>query len=304
MARGEENKILIIDDEKSNLLYLHTVLRPEYAVYAFKDGVEALEKVESVQPDLILLDIVMPGMDGYEVLAALKAREDTQSIPVIFITGQDSKADEERGLSAGVADYIVKPFSAAVVKLRVGNQIQIVNQLRTIERMSMTDPLTGIANRRSFDRKIAVEWRRAFREKHSLSLLMIDVDRFKVYNDSYGHQQGDVVLQSVAHILRTYLRRPADFTARWGGEEFAVLLPATEAQGAVTVAESIRASVEKTPIPLPDGAATSVTVSIGVNTVQPAQSDVDPAFVDSADTALYAAKEAGRNKVRQHTPIP
>jgi len=297
MDEIKTNSILIVDDEKANLMVLTHLLSREYVIYTAKDGQDAIGKAGKLLPDLILLDIVMPGMDGYEVLATLKNSEETRHIPVIFITGLDSGEDEEKGLILKAADYISKPFRAAIVKLRIRNQIQIVNQMRTIERLSMIDQLTNIPNRRSFDSRLSLEWKRARREKTPISLLMIDVDRFKAYNDTYGHQQGDAVLQTVADIFSRTLKRPADFAARWGGEEFAVLLPVSDMNGALMVAEEIRANVENAVIPCADGEITNVTTSVGVNTEFPVDGGSIDGFISGADSALYTAKETGRNRV-------
>ena len=297
MDETKKNSILIVDDEKSNLMVLTHILSPEYTIYTAKDGQDAINKAGKLLPDLILLDIIMPEMDGYEVLTTLKNSAETRKIPVIFITGLDSSEDEEKGLVLKAADYIGKPFRPAIVKLRVGNQIQIVNQMRTIERLSMIDQLTNIPNRRSFDNRLNMEWNRAIREKAPISLLMTDVDKFKVYNDTYGHQQGDTVLQTVAAVYSRTLKRSGDFAARWGGEEFVVLLPNSDKNGALMVAEQIRANVESEIIPIPDGGNTKVTISIGVNTLMPTSDSSLEGFVSGADTALYTAKETGRNRV-------
>jgi len=297
MVEPIKNSILIIDDEKSNIAYLNSILSIDYSIYVAKGGVEALKKARELLPDLILLDILMPDIDGYAVLSKLKSSRLTQNIPVIFITGLDSNEDEEKGLALSAADYITKPFSAKIVRLRVSNQIRLVNQMRAIERLSMTDQLTGIANRRYFDQQINAEWRRSVRYKLPISIMMIDVDKFKDYNDTHGHQQGDLVLQIVAKLLTQALKRPTDLAARWGGEEFAVLLPSTDVEGALVVAESIRESIENTVIQCPDGTEANVTVSIGENTQIPARNDSIDSFISKADAALYTAKELGRNQV-------
>ena len=294
---GTKNSILIVDDEKSNLKYLNHLLGNDYSIFIAKNGQEAIEIAKAVLPDLILLDIIMPEMDGYEVFSAFKLFETTRDIPVIFITGLGSNEDEEKGLASGAVDYITKPFSADVIRFRVQNQIRIINQIRTVEGLSMTDQLTGIPNRRSFDQQLNKEWRRAIREKSSIGILMMDVDRFKTYNDTHGHQQGDVALQTVAMTLAKSLRRPADFAARWGGEEFAVLLPVTDIEGALNIAELIRKNIESTIITCADGAHANVTASIGVNVQVPAQNDSMEEFIYNADKALYTAKETGRNRV-------
>ena len=297
MDEVKKNSILIVDDEKSNLMALTNMLGQEYIIYTAKDGQDAINKALSLLPDLILIDIIMPGMDGYEVLTKLKNMEETRNIPVIIIIGLYNSDDEEKGLLLNAVDFISKPFHQPIVKLRIRNQIQIVNQLRTIERLSMIDQLTNIPNRRNFDNRLKMEWSRAIREKTSISLLMIDVDKFKVYNDTYGHQQGDVVLRTISNVYMRTLRRPGDFAARWGGEEFAVLLPVSDVGGALLIAEQVRANVENTPIPCPDGGVTKVTISIGVNTELPNNSSSLDGFISGADSALYAAKEKGRNKV-------
>ena len=184
-----------------------------------------------------------------------------------------------------------------IVKLRVRNQIQIVNQMRTIERLSMIDQLTNIPNRRCFDDRLNMEWKQAIREQTPISVLMIDIDKFKDLNDTYGHQQGDVILQTIAKIFEHSFRRPGDFAARWGGEEFVVLLPNTPFEGAIDVAEKIRCEIEKLQITCTTGIVLSITVSIGVNSLVPELDNSADDFLTNADRALYAAKYAGRNKV-------
>ena len=301
MTQERKNSVLVVDDEKANILMLTYILGPHYTVYAAKNGRDAIEAANEYLPDVILLDIVMPGMDGYEVFSILKKGEKTKGTPVIFITGLNDSKEEEKGLSAGAADYIGKPFNPSVVKLRVKNQIQIMNYLQEIERMSKTDQLTGIHNRRSFDALLNAEWKLAARENTPISLLMVDIDSFKTYNDTYGHQQGDAALQATSKVLSQVLKRPRDFAARWGGEEFAVLLHNTSQAGALEVAEQIRAGVEREVILLTDGTATKITVSVGVNTLIPGQGDKDTTdgFISGADEELYKAKDKGRNCVCQ-----
>jgi diguanylate cyclase (GGDEF)-like protein len=293
-----KNSILVVDDEKSNLVFMTRVLGEKYAIYTAKDGASGIRKATELIPDLIMLDIVMPDMSGYDVLTALKKQDTTRDIPIIFITALNSDEEEEKALSYNAVDYINKPFKPNVVKLRVRNQIRIVNQVRTIERLSMTDQLTEIPNRRSFDSRLSMEWRRAIREKKHISLLMLDVDMFKAYNDAYGHQQGDVVLRAVAKSLEQDMKRPGDFAARWGGEEFAALLASTEMDGAMEVAERIRANVEKLYIQDHNRSSTApITISIGVESAMPDHNSSLDLFISAADNALYAAKKAGRNRV-------
>ncbi|MDR0454221.1 MAG: diguanylate cyclase [Deferribacteraceae bacterium] len=296
MDNKEKNAILIVDDEKLNLKTLIQILNAEYTIYTAKDGLTAIEMSIQLQPDVILLDIIMPDMDGYEIISMLKKQEKTKTIPVIFITGLSSLEDEEKGLTLGAVDYIIKPFSAAIVKLRIRNQIQIINQLRTIEYLSFIDQLTEIPNRRSFDSRMMLEWDRAFRSKEPITVFMIDVDKFKNYNDTYGHQEGDIALKTVADLASSALKRSTDFIARWGGEEFIILLPNTDEKG-LNVAENIRENIEKASIVLPNHPNTKITVSIGVNTVIPTENVSISKFISGADEAMYNAKKTGRNKV-------
>jgi diguanylate cyclase (GGDEF)-like protein len=301
MDEEKKNSLLIVDDEKMNLKILTYILGEDYNIYTATDGVKAIEKVKEYMPDLILLDIIMPEMDGYQVISELKKLDRIRNIPVIFTSSLNSIAAEEKGLSLNAADYITKPFNSMLVKLRVRNQIQIVNQLRTIERLGLVDPLTNMPNRRSFDERLLMEWNQAIREHTPISLLMMDLDKFKDLNDTYGHQQGDIVLQTIAKIFPHSFRRPGDFAARWGGEEFVVLLPNTPLSGALDVAENIRSDIENTVIPCPDDFTLRITLSIGVESQIPQQDSSINALIFNADKALYAAKQAGRNRVA-HTP--
>ena len=293
----KKNSVLIVDDESSNIMALTHILCSEYTVYAAKNGQKAIEAAEKYLPDVILLDIVMPEMDGHAVIGALKNAEKTRDIPVIFITGLSDADDEEKGLALGAADYISKPFGSAIVKLRVKNQIKMLNSLRMIELLSLLDQLTSIPNRRGFDNRMEMEWIRAIRENTSISFLIMDVDKFKVYNDTYGHQQGDRVLQAVAKTITQSLNRPGDYAARWGGEEFAVLLPNTDLPGSLTIAEKIRKNISSMEIACADGTETKVTISIGANTKTPMRQNSRDEFIAEADKALYKAKETGRNRV-------
>ena len=206
--------------------------------------------------------------------------------------------DEEKVFSLGAVDYITKPFRKSTVTARVRTQLKIQEQMRLIEGLSFADTLTGIPNRRCFDSRLAIEWGRAIREKAPLALLMIDVDRFKAFNDSYGHQQGDEALKVVAATIRSELKRQTDLAARWGGEEFVALLPNTFIDNALFIAEHIREAVSKALIySLVDGAPLGVTVSVGVAVMIPGQDDQTRELVERADKALYVAKDLGRNRV-------
>jgi diguanylate cyclase (GGDEF)-like protein len=295
---NSKNSVLIADDEKSNLMVLNAILSPDYTVFTAKSGEEALARAAAEKPDLILLDIVMPGMDGFETLKALKNSEACRAIPVIIITGLSGEVDEEKGFLLGAVDYITKPFRNAIVKARVKTHIQIVRQIRTIERLGLVDPLTDIPNRRCFDERLAAEWKRALREKFPVAFMMMDVDKFKIYNDTYGHPQGDVLLKALAKIFESAARRPADLAARLGGEEFGVLLPDTTLEAAAGLAEKLRESVEKTRVPASDGKTeTRTTISIGVVSLIPDEGLSQETLISRADALLYTAKASGRNRV-------
>ncbi|MCL2219155.1 MAG: diguanylate cyclase [Chitinispirillia bacterium] len=296
---GEQKRfsILVVDDETSNIDVLSHVLKEKYKLFVAKNGEGAIKIARDNQPDLILLDVIMPGMDGFEVLTQLRKSDVTASIPVIFITGQDSKENEIKGLNLGAVDYITKPFHNIIVDARVRTHMKIVEQMRIIERMSIMDELTDLPNRRYFNDQLVREWGRAIRETSSITLLIIDVDKFKVYNDTYGHPQGDALLQAISGVFKNALKRPADFVARWGGEEFIMLMPHTDLDGALEVAERVRSGVENLVIPCTDGTLTGTTVSIGINCERPIISLPVAGFVSRADKALYAAKDAGRNRV-------
>ena len=295
-------KILIIEDSKLNREILQKILEKDYSIIFAHDGIEALEKAKTEHPDLILLDIVLPGIDGFNVLLELKKSETLQAIPVIFITGRSNPDDEVKGLKLGAVDYITKPFHEIVVKARVETQIRILNQIRIIEKLSFIDTLTEIPNRRMFDQSLKKEWNRARREKHPISTLMIDIDHFKIYNDTHGHQQGDVALKKVAEIITSSLKRSTDIAARWGGEEFTVLLPNTTIDGAKHIAEDIRKNVEAASIPCSaSNSYHKITVSVGAANILPDKTNSVMKLIMLADTALYKAKETGRNRICAET---
>jgi diguanylate cyclase (GGDEF)-like protein len=297
MDTTEKNSLLIVDDDTTNLMALSHILDHEYKIYSAQSGASAIEKAERFLPDIVLLDIVMPEMDGYEVLAALQKSEKTKHIPIIFISGLNKREDEKCGLKMGAVDYIRKPFDEMIVKLRVRLHMRIVNQRHRIEQLSLIDQLTEMPNRRAFDERLDMEWGRAIREKMPLSILLADADYFKICNDMYGHRQGDRVLQRIAQALKQSIKRSTDFCARWGGEEFAVLLPNTDSKGGKEIAEKIRQNLENTSVPMNDGSSARITLSIGVNSLIPKAEDNCEAFFSGADKALYCAKDAGRNMV-------
>lgn len=295
---ARNGRILVVDDAMENIQILHHALRDEHEVLFALDGDNALELAQEQQPDLILLDAVMPGMDGYAVCAALQASPRLQDIPVIFVTALSQPEDETRALEAGAVDFISKPFNVAVVRARVRSQLTIKRQADAMRELSMTDGLTGVANRRSFNDTLDAEWRRCARAGLPLSVIMIDIDHFKLYNDHYGHQAGDLCLQQVSAAMARCAARPQDMLARYGGEEFILLLPHEAADGAEVVARRILDEVAGLAVPhATSTTAPHVTVSLGVCTVLPPLDSTDAhALIRLADKQLYLAKQGGRNR--------
>ncbi|MCL2694344.1 MAG: diguanylate cyclase [Oscillospiraceae bacterium] len=299
-----ENKkaytVLIVDDEKMNLDILAQALSPMYNILISKSGKQALAIAEEHTPDLIVLNVLMPEMSGFEVIEKLKTSEIRSMIPVIFITGLSNNGDEEKGFFLGAVNYITKPFNKALAKARVNTHIKIIDQMRTIEQNALIDPLTRISNRRGFNKVVDNEWRKATKNGSPISFMIIDADKFKTYNDTYGHPQGDVLLQTVASVFKQVALSP-DYAARWGGEEFVMLMPGMKMEEAAVLAEKVRSQVEALAIPTEDGEITTITVSIGLNSVVPDEDTDIGEFVNKADQALYKAKESGRNRVVRNT---
>ncbi len=299
MSDNDVRTILIVDDAPANIRALASLLKGEYRILVALSGEKALEIVRGESPpDLILLDIQMPGMDGYEVCRRLKSESPTNRIPVIFVTAKSGADEEELGFNLGAADYIIKPFYPAVVRARVRNQMNLKIRTDLLEELSLVDGLTGVFNRRYFDEHFEEERKRAFRMGHPLSVIMMDIDNFKAYNDNYGHGAGDECLQRVARALRENLPRSGDFVARYGGEEFVALLPCTEGEGALQVAERLREAVISLEIPHAySPTAGVVTISLGVaSSGVLASPEEAAALLKRADQVLYRSKREGRNR--------
>lgn len=306
-----ENIILIVDDSPAMIQVTARMISAIGQLRFATGGEAALQQMRNSAPDLVLLDAEMPGMSGYEVCAAMRSDPALSQIPVIFVTSHSDPEFELKALEVGAVDFIAKPVSAPILFARVQTQLRIKALTDELRKIAAIDPLTETLNRRSFDEALTREWRRGLRGGQAISLLMIDVDHFKRYNDRYGHPAGDACLRAVAQALAGVTRRPGDRVARWGGEEFAVLLPETPRCGAEHLAHQAIAAIERLAIPHEASpTAAVVSVSIGISSLDEhsacwarALSDQTAAakpglgsadLLRHADKALYMAKAAGR----------
>lgn len=289
--------ILVVDDMTTTLLLIHDLLKDTYEVKIAKSGTKALEILESPNDiDLILLDIEMPDINGYDVCKRIKNNETIKNIPIIFITGRTSQEDEEYGLNLGAIDYITKPFNKAIVKLRIKNYLNLKIKNDMLEKLSMYDGLTNIRNRRFFDETFEKTFSEIKRDKKSLAVLMIDIDFFKPYNDNYGHGQGDETLRKVAKALEKTIKRASDFVARYGGEEFVILLKDIKKDGVEAVANNLLNAIRELKITHEFSKIENyVTISIGASFYN-SNSDVTKLeLLLKADETLYNVKNSGRN---------
>ncbi|MCT7538198.1 GGDEF domain-containing response regulator [Aliarcobacter butzleri] len=289
--------ILVVDDMTTTLLLLHDLLKDTYEVKIAKSGTKALEILESPNDiDLILLDIEMPDINGYDVLRKIKNNDTIKNIPIIFITGRTSQEDEEYGLNLGAIDYITKPFNNVIVKLRIKNYLNLKIKNDMLEKLSMYDGLTNIRNRRYFDETFEKTFNEIKRDKKSLAVLMIDIDFFKPYNDNYGHGQGDETLRKVAKALEKTIKRASDFVARYGGEEFVILLKDINKDGVEAVANNLLNAVRELKITHEFSKIENyVTVSIGVSYYNSSSDITKLELLLKADETLYSVKNSGRN---------
>ncbi len=301
-------RILVVDDDPIMLRLLTGILAPMGDIVCTGEGKEALRLLSEQSFDLVLLDVDLPDLGGLQVCARIKADPSFADLPILFVSGHHDVNTETLGLEAGAVDYIMKPPSPPIVRARVRTHLILRQRTQQLLHLASIDGLTGLANRRAFDEALAQEWRRARRNFTPLSLAMIDIDYFKLYNDHYGHQAGDDRLKDVAHALAAAVERPGELVARYGGEEFAAILPFCTTKAAYAVAEKMRRHVEALALPhagSPIGPL--VTISSGVATLgaRKGRRLPDPSdLINAADHALYAAKEAGRNRVEiGHVPL-
>lgn len=307
--------VLVVDDDPLMRLQLKRAMQQlGYQVAEVTDGAQCLELYQTLNPDLVLLDALMPVMDGFTCCTKLRSLPKTDRVcspPILMITALEDSKSVDRAFEAGAADYVTKPIHWAVLNQRVRRLIQqyhlqqqqvlLQQQLEAanlaLQRLATTDSLTGLANRRRFDEYFDQEWKRMAREQQPFSLILCDVDFFKLYNDTYGHCAGDSCLQEVANVIRSAVKRSSDLATRYGGEEFAVILPNTSEAGAVAVAEEICTHVRALSIAHSSSTiAKYVTVSLGVATTVPLSQAGSELLFTAADAALYQAKEEGRDR--------
>ena len=291
-------RILVVDDSPMNLRMLIQFLRLDFKILVATNGAVALELAQHERPDLILLDVVMPEMDGRDVCRALKGDPRTSHIPVIFVTGKSDEIDEMEGFELGAVDYITKPFSLPVVHARVKTHLELKHYRDVLALQIMEDELTGLQNRKGFLEFLTLMWKQSLRERMVVSMVLFDVDHLKAFNLLYGRKAGDECLQKIASALKSTKRRGTDLLARYGGQEFACLLPGTNQEGAVMIAEMMREGVESLAIlHAGSGVADHVTISVGVATCRPVLGNDPAALIEGASQALHRARQDGRNRV-------
>lgn len=289
--------ILLIDDSPDSIRLLSGFVRDLARVIFATSGAAGIALARSRHPDLILLDVEMPGLDGYQVCRQLKDDPQTQRASVLFVTSHHSSFHEVAAFDAGAVDFLSKPLTPAVVRARVQTHLTLKRQSDTLQRLAMLDGLTGIHNRAYLDEQLDLEWRRHQRQQMALGFALVDIDHFKLFNDHYGHQEGDLCLRRVAQTLAASSRRPGEFTARYGGEEFALLLPGLTGGALQRTGDRLCEQIRQLDIPHGRSlTAPVVSVSIGLASVMPTRDALPTLLVGLADKALYQAKLAGRNR--------
>ncbi|MHC1683550.1 MAG: diguanylate cyclase [Clostridiaceae bacterium] len=290
-------KILIIDDSKLNVRLLADILEGEgYTVYYAYDGLSGVEKAHEVKPDVILSDIIMPGIDGFEVCRLIKCSYEIEDIPIIMITAKTGSMDIKKALGLGAFDYIKKPFDEVEVVARVQCAIRYKQHEDKLKEMAMKDGLTGLYNHSLLIELFEKEYDKQSREKGTLSFVMLDIDYFKKVNDTYGHIAGDEILRGVSSLIKDNLRN-YDIAGRYGGEEFSVVLPNIYKENIFNRCDAIRKKVEETVFNLTDESI-KITVSIGVCFKDSENNTSSGEMIRLADEALYVAKNEGRNNVK------
>ncbi|MCL2920204.1 GGDEF domain-containing response regulator [Shewanella litorisediminis] len=288
-------KVLIVDDNPANIQMVYHIIKGQYQVLMATSGRSAIEICLEMLPDLVLMDVMMPDLSGLDTCKLMKQHPELANIPVIFVTGLHSQDDENACWDAGGVDFIPKPFNATTLKNRIKVHLMLKRQSDLLRRLAFLDGLTGVKNRHFFDQYLETQLMLARRQSQAICVLMVDIDYFKQYNDSFGHQMGDEALRSVAKALGGSCRRPADLVARYGGEEFVIVLPNTPQTGVERVVERIQAAIAGLVIAHPASATGFLTVSIG-GMIWLAGYQSTEALLGEADKRLYRAKSLGRNQ--------
>lgn len=292
-----KNSILIIDDSTFAIKVLNDILQEDYAIFSAKNGEEGILAAEEVSPSLILLDIEMPGMNGFEVLKVLKEKKSTCQIPVIFLTSMIAPEYEEKGFLCGAVDYIVKPYNSNIVKVRVKSQVELSEYKKKMEEQLMYDTLVNIFNRRGLEHYFLIELERAARRRLPITFMLFDLDYFKLINDTYGHLEGDYTLQKLGEILKQCIPEGKGFAARYGGEEFAIVLPEMEKEESIKIMEYVFQKLKERKINNENSPVSPyLTVSAGCVTLIPDESVTIEKVIAIADKMLYKSKETGRNR--------
>ncbi|PBB16538.1 MULTISPECIES: PleD family two-component system response regulator [unclassified Mesorhizobium] len=322
LADNYSSMVLLIDDQVMVCEAVRRALanEPDIALHFCTDPLKAMAVADEVKPTVILQDLVMPGVDGLHLVKEYRKHSSTHAVPVIVLSSKEDPATKGEAFAAGANDYLVKlpdrieliariryhtrayldhvQRDAAYRALRE-SQRQLISANLELERLTRIDGLTGLGNRRYFDEYLAAEWKRAFRVQSPLSLLMIDADNFKRYNDSYGHMAGDEVLKKIARVIESSSGRSTDLAARYGGEEFVIVLVDTPLEQSSSIAERLVQSVRD--LNIPHGAG-RVTISVGVASTVPNENETPSDFVNAADLALFRSKSEGRDRVALHVP--
>jgi diguanylate cyclase (GGDEF)-like protein len=297
-AQSTLPRLLIVDDQPANIELIHQIFRGQFQVFVALCGEQAIKLCADNPPDIVLMDVVMPGIGGLAACRLLHQAEATREVPIIFVTSGRETEEEEACWDAGAVDFVSRPVLATTLRNRVRVHLMLKRQSDQLRALAYVDGLTGIANRRCFDERFLAEWQRCQRNGEDLSLILVDVDFFKLYNDHYGHQAGDDCLRTLSATLKANLVRPMDLIARYGGEEFVCLLPATSYEGACVVANVLEGAARKLHIDhvFPNDSS-SVTISLGVASVAVSAGQSMSALLELADQQLYQAKKAGRGRV-------
>jgi diguanylate cyclase (GGDEF)-like protein len=292
-----DQTILIVDDDKLNRKMLKELLQEQAKIIFAKNGDQAKALAKKHVPDLILLDVIMPDLSGFEVIERLKNDPKTMNISVIFITGLANDDDEARGFDLGGCDYIYKPFKSNIVIARVMMHLELIRQRKMLDEIAHVDALTGVNNRRKMDIVLEDEVAANKLENTTLLVAILDIDYFKLYNDNYGHGAGDVALRQVGQALRDICQRPRDFVARYGGEEFVIILPDCDQKGAEIMLDNLAQAIkDKMIMHNHSSVSPQLTVSVGAVVVKSSESSVVANIMQQADSLLYQAKDNGRNQ--------